>query len=52
VTHDGATAQDVYELTRQMAAAVKEKFGLVLVREVRLLGRFDHADGLNENGYW
>jgi UDP-N-acetylmuramate dehydrogenase len=53
VTHDeGATAQDVYELTRRMAQAVKEKFGLELVREVRLLGRFNHAAGQNENGYW
>jgi UDP-N-acetylmuramate dehydrogenase len=35
------TAQDVLLLSRWMAAAVKEKFGLSLVREVRLLGGFD-----------
>ena len=33
-------AQDVYTLSRRMAAAVKEKFGLDLVPEVRLIGRF------------
>jgi UDP-N-acetylmuramate dehydrogenase len=53
VTNDeGATAQDVYELTRRMAAAVKEKFALDLVREVRLLGSFDHAHKHDENGFW
>ena len=53
VTHEeGATAQDVYELTRRMSQAVKNKFSLELVREVRLLGRFDHATEENENGYW
>jgi UDP-N-acetylmuramate dehydrogenase len=36
----GCTAQDVWELTEQMAAAVKEKFGIELVREVRFLGDF------------
>lgn len=53
VTRDeGATAQEVYELTRRMAAAVKEKFGLELVREVRLLGDFDQAPEQTGNGYW
>ncbi|MFA5087774.1 MAG: UDP-N-acetylmuramate dehydrogenase [Candidatus Omnitrophota bacterium] len=33
-------AQDVLELTRKMADAVKLKFGLSLVREVRFVGRF------------
>jgi len=53
VTRDeGATAQDVYELTLKMAAAVKEKFGLDLIREVRLLGKFDNASDGNAEGYW
>jgi UDP-N-acetylmuramate dehydrogenase len=53
VTHDeGATAQDVYELTRRMAQAVKKKFDLELVREVRLLGEFKNAPGCKVDGYW
>ncbi|MFH0953904.1 MAG: UDP-N-acetylmuramate dehydrogenase [Verrucomicrobiota bacterium] len=40
VAEPGCTAQDVLDLSRRMAAAVKEKFGLILVPEVRLLGRF------------
>jgi UDP-N-acetylmuramate dehydrogenase len=35
-----ATARDVYELTEQMIAAVREKFGFELVREIKLLGEF------------
>ncbi len=34
------TAQNVYDLTERMIAAVKEKFGFTLVREVRFLGNF------------
>lgn len=34
------TAQDVCDLMRRMAAAVQEKFGMRLVREVRFLGPF------------
>jgi len=41
VADEGCTAQDVWELSEQMAAAVKEKFGIDLVREVRFLGKFD-----------
>lgn len=33
-------AQDVYDLSRQMAAAVRAKFGIDLQREVLLLGHF------------
>ena len=41
IVRDGdGTAQDVLDLARQMAAAVRQKFGVVLEREVRLLGRF------------
>ena len=35
-----ATARDVYELSEKMAAAVREKFGFELEREIRLLGAF------------
>lgn len=34
-------AQDVYDLSRKMAALVKEAFQLELVREVKFVGRFD-----------
>jgi UDP-N-acetylmuramate dehydrogenase len=40
VADPGCTAQDVWELSEKMAAAVKEKFGIALVREVRFLGNF------------
>jgi UDP-N-acetylmuramate dehydrogenase len=40
VADPGCTAQDVWELSEQMAAAVKEKFDIDLVREVRFLGDF------------
>lgn len=41
VKSDECLAQDVYELSRQMAKAVKQKFDLTLIREVRLVGKFD-----------
>ncbi len=40
VADPGCTAQDVWELSEKMAAAVKDKFGIDLVREVRFLGHF------------
>jgi UDP-N-acetylmuramate dehydrogenase len=41
IIRDGpCKAQDVLELSRQMAAAVATKFGVQLEREVRLLGTF------------
>ena len=40
VKTDGCKPQDVYELSLKMAEAVKEKFGLTLIREVRLVGDF------------
>lgn len=41
IVRDGpCTAQDVLDLSLQMAAAVEQKFQLHLEREVRLLGRF------------
>jgi UDP-N-acetylmuramate dehydrogenase len=53
VTRDnGATAQDVYDLTLNMAHAVKEKFGFELIREVRLLGKFNNAPTCDPQGFW
>ncbi|NTV29966.1 MAG: UDP-N-acetylmuramate dehydrogenase [Candidatus Omnitrophica bacterium] len=53
ITRDvGAKAQDVYDLTCAMACAVKAKFGLELVREVRLLGPFENAPACDPQGYW
>jgi len=40
VKTDGCRPQDVFELSLKMAQAVKEKFNLTLVREVRLVGDF------------
>ena len=37
------TARDVFELSRLMAQAVRDRFELDLVREVRFLGRFPQA---------
>ena len=53
ITRDNdATAQDVFDLTQQMAQAVKIKFGMELIREVRLLGRFEKASGCDPQGFW
>lgn len=41
VKSDGCRAQDVFELSRKMAQAVKENFSLELIREVRFVGRFE-----------
>jgi UDP-N-acetylmuramate dehydrogenase len=49
---DGATAQSVYELTLKMAEMVKAKFGIELVREVRLLGKFENAPACDVTKYW
>ncbi len=52
ITRDeGATAQDVYDLTTTIAAMVKAKFGVKLVREVRLLGKFNNGLG-DPQGFW
>ena len=40
VKSNGCRSQDVYDLHLQMAKAVKEKFGIDLVREVRFVGEF------------
>lgn len=45
-----ATAGDVYALSRKMAAAVQEKFGIELAREVRFVGRLN-GEGI-ANKFW
>ena len=40
IVEPGGTARDVKQLTENIAAAVKEKFGLVLEPEVKALGTF------------
>ncbi len=40
VADPGCTAQDVWDLSEKMARAVKDKFDITLVREVRFLGEF------------
>ncbi len=53
ITRDaGATAQSVYDLTLKMAEMVKVKFGIELVREVRLLGEFKNAPACDVRNYW
>jgi UDP-N-acetylmuramate dehydrogenase len=41
IAENGCTAQDVLALSRLMERAVRDKFGLKLQREVRLLGSFE-----------
>jgi UDP-N-acetylmuramate dehydrogenase len=48
----GARAQDVHDLHLKMMNAVKKKFGLQLVREVRFAGKFNNALQVNEQGFW
>ena len=40
VTEPAATASDVFRLSEQMVAAVRDRFGFELVREIKLLGVF------------
>jgi len=40
IADTGASARDVFELTEKMIAAVREKFGFELEREIKLLGDF------------
>jgi len=47
-----ATAQDVHDLQLKMIDAVKEKFGLTLIREVRFVGKFNHTSQANQEGFW
>jgi UDP-N-acetylmuramate dehydrogenase len=40
IAEPDATAHDVFELMEKMVAAVQDKFGLELMREIKLLGEF------------
>jgi UDP-N-acetylmuramate dehydrogenase len=40
IAEPAATASDVFRLSEQMVAAVRDKFGFELVREITLLGEF------------
>ncbi len=46
------SAQDVHDLHLKMMEAVKNKFGLQLVREVRFAGRFNNALHADQEGFW
>jgi len=45
-------AQDVHDLHLKMMEAVKKKFGLQLVREVRFAGKFNNALQIETQGFW
>lgn len=45
VTHPAARAQDVYDLIAAVQSKVLKKAGILLVPEVRLVGRFETARG-------
>lgn len=49
---EDGTADDVYELSQQMARAVRDRFSFELEREVRFLGRFSRAPGMPENRFF
>lgn len=46
LAHPGATAQDVHDLMVRVQHAVEEAAGVLLVPEIRLVGRFERADAL------
>ena len=41
----GATSDDVYRLIRHIQKVVEERFGIMLEREVELLGDFSESEG-------
>jgi len=45
-------AQDVHDLHLKMIAAVKNKFDLQLVREVRFVGKFNNSAQDKKEGFW
>jgi len=47
-----ATSQDVFDLHLKMMDAVKKKFGLQLVREVRFAGKFNNTRQADNQGFW
>jgi len=49
---DDCSSQNVRDLAARMAEAVREKFGINLVREVRYLGRFQGEQLEQDNGFY
>jgi len=47
-----AHSQDVHDLHLKMIEIVKEKFDLLLIREVRFVGKFSNTSHLNQEGFW
>jgi UDP-N-acetylmuramate dehydrogenase len=45
LAHEGATAQDVYDLMSRVQRAVSDNYGVLLEPEVRLVGTFDESAG-------
>lgn len=45
LAHDGATAQDVYNLLARVQTMVAESAGIVMRPEVRIIGEFDEPSG-------
>lgn len=52
VKSNGCRSQDVYDLHLLMAKAVKEKFGIDLVREVRFVGEFEGRPSGTKEVIW
>jgi UDP-N-acetylmuramate dehydrogenase len=46
LAHPGATAQQVHDLMALVQRTVRDRFGVVLVPEIRIMGEFDRADAL------
>ena len=46
------TAENVYDLHLKMITLAKKHFGLTIHREVRFLGKFDHAEESNPARFW
>ena len=47
-----ATSQDVHDLHLLMMKAVKEKFNLQLIREVRFAGKFNSSAQIEQESFW
>ncbi len=52
VKETGGCAQDVFDLTRQMAQLVQEKYGIRLIREVRFVGEFEGMPADRKRLFW
>jgi UDP-N-acetylmuramate dehydrogenase len=52
IKRPNATAQDVHDLHLKMIDAVRSKFSLQLIREVRFAGRFNNTLQDKQEGFW